>query len=375
MYKHLLLDALSLVDEKPKGAQVYIFNLLKQFSVINNDFKYTVFIRAGKSDYGLPKTSQISYEKIKASHVSLWQLLKLPQYLKNRNFDLLHFMADDSVLGNISVPYVITVNESLKKYYKYTENKIGILDFKKRMAKISRLSLRQKMIENAKGIIAISNSTKKDLISDYRLPEDKIKVIYWACDESFFNYGDKIYDTPYILIFATGDRRENVYCELRAFKRIKNQINHYLFIAGIPDMKFQKKLENLCLELEILDRIKFFSFLTGNRLKSIYKNADLYIDMSFFEGFGLQVLEAMASRIPVITSNVDSLPEVVGDAGVFVNPDDDKSLAEAIMNILKNDEKKRKMREASYLRAQEFSWRKTAQETLKVYEKILCQKF
>jgi glycosyltransferase involved in cell wall biosynthesis len=378
MKKRILLDALGLAGPRAKGVQRYVLNFLKQYSAIDSNYEFTVLTTVNFDVLNLPKSAQVHYVRINSEHPAIWRLLELPNYIKKNDFQFLHIMNEGSVFNDIPIPYMMTVNESLKKYYRYSAKEIGFLDVKKIGARFVHLGLRRKMLEKACMLTAISGNTKKDLISEYGLSEDKIQVIHWAADEIFFsdnNKGlaeDKNAKSPYILIFATGDRRENVACELKAFARIKNEIKHYLYIVGIPDQRFKNELTRSTQQLGILDRTVFFDFLNRDRLASIYKNADVYVDMSLLEGFGLQVVEAMASETAVICSNVDSLPEVVGDAGLLLEPNDASALADALLDILKDKQKREKMARDCRIQAKEFSWEKTTEQMLQVYEELIC---
>jgi len=114
----------------------------------------------------------------------------------------------------------------------------------------------------------------------------------------------------------------------------------------------------------------FTGFVPDGELPYIYNGADLFVYLSLFEGFGIPPLEAMVCGVPVICSDATSLPEVVGDAGILVNPMDQEGVEKAILNVLGSPSLRREMQEKGFLQAKKFSWERTARETLEVYRKI-----
>jgi glycosyltransferase involved in cell wall biosynthesis len=239
-------------------------------------------------------------------------------------------------------------------------------------------------LRKTKVIITSSNSTKKDLIQKYGIDENKIQVLYLACDEQFCPAKDensllvtrKKYNAEagYVLHISSSDPRDNTPVVIRAYQRTRyeSKIPQKLIICGnigLEEMKFEKLIRELSLKNSII----FTGRLSEKELAAVYQAADLFIEPSLYEGFGLQVIEAMACGIPVITSNVTSLPEIVGDAGILVSPTDIESLASAMVKILTDSGLNQTLRQKSLERAKFFSWDRAAQETLDIYNKLLSQ--
>lgn len=379
MKKRILLDALSLTLEKPKGVQRYIINLLKEFSAFESGFDFTVLLRKEGSVSDLPRAARLNYVRIPYAHPTLWRLFNIASYAQKGGFGLLHIMGEGDSLRHITVPYIMTIHESPRKYYEISEKKPGRPSIKRFINRKLSLALRGRMLKEASALIAVSKSTKKDIAFDYGISGSSVRVIYNAAEEHFFAWSEKEKPEredaePYILAFATNDRRENLAAELAAFKAVKDDIPHSLFIAGVPEGPFRDRLLSACLEMGISDRVKLFSFLTEKELGAMYKGADLYVDMSFLEGFGLQVCEAMASGAPVIASNAGALPEVMGNAGVMLDPRDMKGLGCAIKEVLSDPARRKRMASDGRQQARLFSWKNAAKDTLELYEEILCRK-
>lgn len=134
-----------------------------------------------------------------------------------------------------------------------------------------------------------------------------------------------------------------------------------------------EQIEQEAAEGRYADRIHMRGYITEDELASLYAGAALVAMPSLYEGFGLPLLEAMACGAPIVASDVSSFPEVIGEAGIMLKPDDEEAWVETMSLLLDDEEKRRRMREQSIARAGMFTWERTARETLAVYRKILTQ--
>ncbi len=181
-------------------------------------------------------------------------------------------------------------------------------------------------------------------------------------------------DGDYILFVGTLQPRKNIERLIEAFSKIKNQElgikNLELVIIGKKGWLYEDIL-SAPKKFKIEDKVKFLDFVPDSDLSLFYQNAVCFVLPSLYEGFGLPVLEAMNFGCPVITSNVSSLPEVAGDAGILVNPGSVEEIAKSIEKILKmTDNERKEMIEKGYQQAKKFSWEKCARETLSVLEEL-----
>jgi glycosyltransferase involved in cell wall biosynthesis len=232
-------------------------------------------------------------------------------------------------------------------------------------------------------IIVISHHTKKDIIKHFKIPEDKIKVIHLAANENYkplkeneINKVRKKYNLNYPFILYVGglEPKKNIPTLLKALYKLKKQgIEHKLVITGEKRWKYKsifETMEKLNLQRDVI----FTGYVPDEDLPALYNAADLFVYPSLYEGFGLPPLEAMQCGTPVITSNTSSLPEVVGDAGIMVNPYDVDELANEMYEVLTNDGLRDELSKKGLERAKLFSWKKCAEETLKVYEEVYNMK-
>jgi len=250
-------------------------------------------------------------------------------------------------------------------------------------------------IRRADAIIAISQCTKDDLIRHYGVPSEKVTVIYEGVDSRFHPVTDPDvlgrvrarYGLPehYILYVGTIEPRKNLTALLEAFVALRKQASNRqpatsnqrleagswkLVIAGKRGWLYEgffRRLRELGLEGEVI----LLGFVPDEDLPALYSAAELFVFPSLYEGFGLPVLEAMACGTPVIASNASSLPEVVGEAGILIDPHDVGGLVKAMGRVLMDGGKRREMREKGLQQAARFSWERTAAMTLGVYRSVL----
>lgn len=232
-------------------------------------------------------------------------------------------------------------------------------------------------------IITVSQHAKQDMMGALNLPAERIRVIYEAAGEEYIPITDKAtlvaarakYGIGKRYIFYLGglDSRKNVPQLVRAFAHLYKQMDDpdlQLFISGDPDRQtgpFFPDPRPIAAAQGVTDRV-VFRFVEDADKPAIYSGADLFVFPSIYEGFGLDPLEAMSCGAPVVCSNRTSLPEVVGDAAITVDPNDTQALVEAMRRVLTDYELAADLRARSLQRAKQFSWHTTATETLAAYE-------
>lgn len=226
-------------------------------------------------------------------------------------------------------------------------------------------------------ILVPSQNTRTDLVRSFKIPDKKLRVIHLPIDEIYKparnkEMPGKRFKSRYILYVGTYKPRKNVDTLVRAFCRAINKgIKHKLVLAGPMTVRERNSLLNLSMQLGIQKYIIFAGLVPEEEMPALYSEADSFIFPSLYEGFGLPPLEAMACGTPVITSNTSSLPEIVGDAGILVDPHDVKGFANAMNRVLTDDGLKEEMARKGLQRAKLFTWETNARETLKVYDEVV----
>lgn len=270
-------------------------------------------------------------------------------------------------------PYVITVHDLIRYF-----------DLKGYAVFIHRPNLRDRLylhmdyagIRKALAIIAISHTTKRDLIAHLGIPEERIFVVYHGIDHSLFRPREgRPLDEPYVLFVGSEHPRKNLTTLLRAFKLLKERNRRMRNLkllkvgaSGGREASFRQETLQAINRLELEGDVIFAGFVAEEELPFYYSGAECFVFPSLYEGFGFPPLEAMACSCPVIVSSAGSLPEVVGDAALVVPPTDHVALAQAMEEVITNGALRRRLVEAGLRRAAQFTWEKAAQETEKVYE-------
>lgn len=264
-------------------------------------------------------------------------------------FDLYHYKK----------PVVITVHDMIHELYQqdFLPNDITTI-------------YKRKSVQQAEHIIAISQSTKKDLMEIFNIAEHKISVVYHGVD--YFNENKietPIYHQPYLLYVGQRAGYKNFEGLVRAYahSRLKEDFDLVAFGGGKFTVNEMQLFQSLGIQPS---KIKQFGG-DDSVLANLYHYAHAFIYPSKYEGFGIPPLEAMAQGCPVVSSHSSSMPEVIGSAGEYFNPNDIDSMIESILKVVYDDERKQQLIQLGYERVNLFSWQKCAKETQSVYEKLL----
>ncbi|WP_026994740.1 glycosyltransferase family 4 protein [Flectobacillus major] len=235
-------------------------------------------------------------------------------------------------------------------------------------------------------VICISESTKADLLELSNIKPEQVFVTHLAASKDIFypEYNPETIksvlqtyqiptDVPYFLSLATFEPRKNIESTIKAFVQLiqeQKDTQANLVLVGTKGWDFEGIFENLNIAAPLRKRIMVTGYMPDHHLASIYSGATAFVFVSFCEGFGLPPLEAMQCGTPVIVSNTTSLPEVVGDAGITVNPTDINGISGAMLNLLNNHTQRNQLIAASLARSTMFTWEKMGQQTLEVYQKL-----
>jgi len=227
-------------------------------------------------------------------------------------------------------PYIVTVHDLVRFYFRFDPERLS--------EKIwLRLDIRG--IRRASHIIATSQHTKNDLVKYMKIPESRISVVYNGIDHNIFKPYDvklRLLDKPYILYVGSERPRKNLPRLFQAFAVLKKEFPDLKLLKIGPVGRYDKygqESERMLISQGVVRDVAFVDYVSEHDLVSYYCSAVLLAYPSLYEGFGLPPLEAMSCGCPVVTSNVSSIPEVVGDAGLMINPYAVSGLAQAMSNI------------------------------------------
>jgi glycosyltransferase involved in cell wall biosynthesis len=303
----------------------------------------------------------------------LWYRLRvpLPVQIFTGRLDLFH--SPDFVLPPVSgrIPTLLTVHD-LSFVHSPDTFPDKLVSYLNRVVPWS--------VKRATHILADSLATKQDLIDVWQVPDEKITVLYCGVHERFQPVSDvdrvtavrqkyKLGTLPYLLCVGTVQPRKNYQMLIRAFRPVADQFPHNLIIAGGKGWLYDEMLAEV--ERQGLNgRVHFIGFVDDADLPALYSGADLFAMPSLYEGFGLPLLEAMACGVPTISSNVSSLPEVVGETAVQLPPKDEHAWTQSIISLLADEAQCSQLVLMGYQRVKEFTWQKAARQLSEIYTSL-----
>jgi glycosyltransferase involved in cell wall biosynthesis len=300
-----------------------------------------------------------------------WEQTVLPVELLRARADLLHALGFVSPFGWRG-PTVVTVYD------------LSFLRFPEVFNRANRLYLgtfTPPSLRRADRVITISESARQDVIELCGVPPERVTPILLAADERFHPAPpDDVlafrarHNLPerFVLYLGTLEPRKNVETLVRAYGALRSQgsDDHLLVLAGPRGWQYEPIFE-LVETLGLSESVRFPGFVPADEQVLWYSSATVFAFPSRYEGFGLPLLEAMACGTPVVSSSASSLPEVVGDAGLLVDPSDVEGLSAALRQLLEDEPRRKALAAAGRARASELSWRRMASETVQVYREVL----
>lgn len=376
------IDLRAIGQGKYSGVEEYTLNLLNALFAIDSENKYLLFSSGQKiSNRYLEFTKKA---KEKNPNIDLCHLA-IPNRVLNTSFKIFSWPKIDRLLGQSDIVFEPNINllplSGGKKIVTFHD-----LSFERYSNFFSSKQIfwhnfvnPKKLAREADSIIAVSESTKNDLVEIYGISEGKIKVIYSGVNKEQNenkNVGNirKKYNLPekYILYLGTIEPRKNIIGLIKAFEIFKENFPkspEKLVIAGSKGWLYEDIFRTARNSPHKNDII-FSGFIADEDKAQLYGLSSLFVYPSFYEGFGFPPLEAMVAGVPVITSDCSSFPEVVGDSALMVNPYNSGQLAWAMGEILFDIELRKKMIKKGRDRVMKFSWEKCAKETLGVLERV-----
>jgi glycosyltransferase involved in cell wall biosynthesis len=327
--------------------------------------------RSGSEAQGLVEAPGFS-EHILSGSGQVWKQIHLPAALKQDRVDVFHSLTS-TIPFRRPCPTVVTICDLFHEVYpEFVPPRI-----RRRMRFAFKHAARR-----ADQIIAISESTKRDIVGFYKVPEDKVAVIYPGVNpfyrlladneekdkavEVLKGYGIK---RPYLLHVGGLTENRNINGLLDAFvvlKRSHPELNLVLVGRSFWNFDLDKQLT----ERSIAEDVVHIKYLSNEELRAVYNQAEVLLLASFCEGFGIPILEAMACGTPVITSNLSSMPEAAGEAGLLVNPREPREIADAVDQILADEKLKTSLIDKGLKHSARFTWRSNAEQTLEVYRSL-----
>ncbi len=299
--------------------------------------------------------------------------------LQGLGCDLVHIPNLFSVPRMLPCPYVMTVHDMLEHMSRARQQNGFWRSFHFQMTK--------RVLAGAARIFAVSNFTRNEIEKLFEIPSDHVEVVYNAIDERFLHGHASAADReliaqryqvtyPFLLYAGRVSAHKNVVRMIEAFSALKTELERdqaypdlKLIIIG-DDLSGNPDLRRTVVRSGVQHDVRFLGFVPIEVLRIFYDEAKIFVFPSLYEGFGLPPLEAMAHGTPVVTSNVSSLPEVVGNAAVLVNPENVFEIMRALRRVLMDRPLRERMKERGYQQATKFSWETSVRRMLEVYGQI-----
>lgn len=374
MTKTVAVNALSISDTS-SGSKTYLIHLLFELTrLAGDDYKFYVLCTSraacALSQSGCNKNLVVFSSCLGKPLVRiLFEQFYLPIWLFLKKIDLL-FAARNVMPLMASCPTVIGV---LSMHLNYENERLPW------WRKLYGPFVLNASAKRASAYVSISKYAGETYIEKYGLPRERLFIAplgynrrclqddgtAQAVEERWFN-------SEYLLFVSTLFPHKNIRFLLDIFARVvKSRPSTRLIIVGRDVFGEMAKLKRQVDDLHIANKVMFTGAVSDHELRKLFANAHVFVFPSLIEGFGLTVLEAMANSVPVVTSNRTSIPEVVGEAGIVLDPEDEQAWADIIVDILNDDRKRNDLSRRSYEQARLFTWRRTAEIVLDSFRYVL----
>lgn len=361
------------------GVGTYIRNVVRTLGRLDRDNQYFLVGQPAKAQSLGPLPTNFQAIAITAPDRSLKGYREFRGALQGLNCDLVHIPNLFSVPRLLPCPYVMTVHDMLE-HMSRARQPGGFWG-------TWHLQMTKRVLRGAARIFAVSNFTRNEISRIFDISCDRIDVVYNAIDERFLHGHATASDReliaqryqvtyPFLLYAGRISPHKNVVRMIEAFSALKTELEKTgaypdlkLIIIG-DDLSGNPDLRRTVIRSGVQHDVRFLGFVPIDVLRIFYDEAKIFVFPSLYEGFGLPPLEAMAHGTPVVASNVTSLPEVVGDAAVLVNPENVFELMRALHRVLTDKALRGRMKECGYRQATRFSWDKSVRRVLDVYRQV-----
>lgn len=361
------------------GVGTYIRNVVRTLGRLDRENKYLLIGPPAKVQEIGPLPPNFHTVPLTSPERSVQGYREFRTALKRLNCDLLHVPNPFSIPRALPCPYVLTVHDLLEHMARAREHN----GFWRSL----HFQLTRRVLRGAARIVAVSNFTRNDIEKLFGIPSDRIEVIYNAIDERFLRGHASAADReliaqryqviyPFLLYAGRVSTHKNVARMIEAFSALKTELERdraypdlKLIIIG-DDLSGNPDLRRTVVRSGVQNDVRFLGFVPIEVLRIFYDEAKVFVFPSLYEGFGLPPLEAMAHGTPVVTSNVSSLPEVVGQAAVLVNPENVFEIMRALHRVLTDPALRERMKERGYQQVRKFSWETSVRRILDIYRQV-----
>ena len=356
------------------GIGRYSLNLIRSLASIDSTNQYVIFKNQDVAERLTP-AENFREVAVRFRHLSLRSVAYLPLVMRGLDLDVFHapfFVCPAWGIKNV----IVTVHDLMALTFPGFFG--GRSNVQEKAAQLYHRVFVPLSIRKARKIIAVSESTKEALIDHLHVKSEKISVIYEGVDACFKKaYTGEALEAfrvrkglprKYLLYVGNMKPYKNVglIVSALAILKKKGRLKHKLVMAGRKDRFFPSVYREVE-DNQLLDEVIFLDYVSDEELPLLFKNAGMFVFPSASEGFGLPPLEAMSLGVPTIVSNTSSLPEVVGDGALLIDPKDPQNLASGVWKVSEDQVFRRQLADKGIKRSRAFAWETTARETLRLY--------
>lgn len=354
------------------GIGTYVKNLLRQLSRIDHETDYVLFCQ--HADQPIARQLGENFRTVTESsgQYSVTEQLSVPFHLGRTSPHLFH--TPHYVLPVLTpCRSVVTIHDCIHLIFpQYLRH---------RMAHAYARTMFWTAVHRASRILTVSEASKKDILRFFGVPSERVTVIYNAIDERFYDEPSEDQMVKVRERYQLHDRFLMYAGNVKPHKNIERLIDAFVLLRkkGRDDLKLlitgseisrYATLRRAVHRHNLHQHVRFLGYQSEETLAALYRLAEVFVFPSLYEGFGLPPLEAMASGTPVVVSNVSSLPEVVGDGGLLVNPYDPQAIADGVAKVLDDDQLRRDLTARGLVRARAFSWAESVKRIRQIYQDV-----
>ena len=370
------IEAQRIFRKNKHGMDYVVLQEIKELQKMDTKNEYFVFVAPGE-DVCLEDTKNFHIIEIGGTFYPVWEQISLPKAVKELNLDMLHCTSNTAPI-RCKVPLILTLHDIIFLEPRDKNNK----SLYQNMGWFYRRLVVPKILRKCQRIITVSNFEKNNIMSKLNVPKEKMVMIYNGYNEWFKPTADtgqiyqKYIEEPgYFFFLGNTDPKKNTERTLIAYAKYleKSSVKRKLLMADLDKTYLDDIVKRNHLE-EMMQHVVMPGYIVNSDLPYIYNNAFAFLYTSLRESFGIPLLEAMACGTPVITSNTSSMPEIGGPEAILINPENPDEITDMMIRLEEDDEFYSQQKEIGLVRAEQFSWKQTAEHLLDLYEKVYKQR-
>ena len=368
------IEAQRIFRKNKHGMDYVVLQEIKELQQMDLANEYYVFVKPGE-DHCVESSKNVHIIELNCPTYPLWEQWALPRAAKKYGVEILHCTSNTAPIW-CNIPLVLTLHDVIFLEPRNRQNQK--LSRYQDMGRTYRRLVVPRIIKNCKKIITVSNYEKINILNHFNIEASNLTMLYNSYDEAFCiqknwerDITSYIDNSGYFLILGNTDYRKNTDRMIVAYANYlkRSKIKRQLLITSLTNDYIHHMLSEYGIN-NIRDNIVLTDYLPFSDLPSIYHHAFCFLFVSLREGFGIPILESMACGTPVITSNTSSMPEVAGQDAILVNPEDCEEITNMMLRLETDNDFYEHQRTVGLERAKLFSWKKTAENLLKLYHEV-----